>query len=653
MIRSALCWFLVLCLAVTVVQAAKLPDWAKPLAENPPSLAESVDYDSRVLLRETRLSLAADGRVRVRRYIARQALNEMGSEIGLGSFSFDEQDELVHSKAWHVVPGGRAKRSRGGVLDLSASDVFLSDRMTRHLYVDDIETGSLVFYDFEALEFKEQLAHYEWFYSDVPLLKARVVVELPDGWAVQYDWLRQPGPEPRREGNHWVWELNDVPAMDVEEELADSGDARAPILVMSFEPESAPDPEPGNDTVAAAFGDWTEVALWYQQVAEGRSATTPEIAELAQGLGTPSDAFLEQVQALGSYVRDRIRYIANDIGQGGYQPRTAASVAKNLFGDCKDKTTLLQSMLSADEFESYPILVHATQPFTVSRQIPSLYAFNHAVLGVAIPDDVEVALSGLIDVPQLGRLLVIDATDEYASIGMLSGALAGKMALIVAGEVSSLVELPDEPAAHRIDRRLKAQVHPDGGLTATLTESCTGDPASRQRVEYRDSIQDYRQRLTQSASDIWPGATVQNLEVTDEDEELAFVWTATVEVPAPNAEAPGDFLRLFPRAMSGLGTVSLRRRELPVVYDRMLTMTYESVVSGLPMTARAPLGKETSGEGWRVVATTHKDGDTVTGRWEVRLQRKRFEPEQFDELKAFWREARRTSSVVLSTGGGD
>ena len=95
------------------------------------------------------------------------------------------------------------------------------------------------------------------------------------------------------------------------------------------------------------FTSWAQVADWYANLEKGRSDPTPEIRaktqELIQGRATE----LEKIAALYDYVAKNIRYVSLSFGLGRYQPHSAADVFKNQYGDCKDKHTLLASMLQA------------------------------------------------------------------------------------------------------------------------------------------------------------------------------------------------------------------------------------------------------------------------------------------------------------------
>ena len=98
--------------------------------------------------------------------------------------------------------------------------------------------------------------------------------------------------------------------------------------------------------------------------------------------GDPSA--LERMLASATMVRDRVRYVAVELGIGGFQPHAAAETLSNLYGDCKDKGTLLQSVLAAGGMTSYPLLVNLGGRMSLPAESP-VWVFNHLVLAAAIP----------------------------------------------------------------------------------------------------------------------------------------------------------------------------------------------------------------------------------------------------------------------------
>ena len=59
------------------------------------------------------------------------------------------------------------------------------------------------------------------------------------------------------------------------------------------------------------------------------------------------------MKALARFVQHDIRYVAIELGIGGFQPHPAAEVFAHHYGDCKDKATLLSSMLRQIGIESF------------------------------------------------------------------------------------------------------------------------------------------------------------------------------------------------------------------------------------------------------------------------------------------------------------
>ncbi|HEV2646560.1 MAG TPA: DUF3857 domain-containing protein [Acidobacteriaceae bacterium] len=127
----------------------------------------------------------------------------------------------------------------------------------------------------------------------------------------------------------------------------------------------------------STFPSWAAVGAWYAALAADR--TTPDdaikakVAELTAGKSTD----LEKAQAIYNFVATRIRYIGVDFGVGRYQPHTAAEVFANQFGDCKDKHTLLASMLSVAGIHADPVLIGAGIRF--NSVVPSPASFNHLI----------------------------------------------------------------------------------------------------------------------------------------------------------------------------------------------------------------------------------------------------------------------------------
>ncbi len=94
----------------------------------------------------------------------------------------------------------------------------------------------------------------------------------------------------------------------------------------------------------------------------------------------------ERVRALLAlrFVQDKIRYLGIEEGMGALEPRPPGLTFQRRFGDCKDKTFLLHSLLAMMDIPSTPVLVHTSWGGRLKEMLPLPFVFNHVVLQIDI-----------------------------------------------------------------------------------------------------------------------------------------------------------------------------------------------------------------------------------------------------------------------------
>ena len=174
-------------------------------------------------------------------------------------------------------------------------------------------------------------------------------------------------------------------------------------------------------------------------------------AELTKGI-TDNTA---KLQALYGFVSTQYRYIGIAFGIGRYQPHAADDVLTNSSGDCKDKQTLLASLLQASGFTMYPALINSS--WKIDPDIPSPAQFDH-VIGY-LPGKEPVWL---------------DSTVEVAPAGCLVPRLRSKPALVTVGEKIQLVSTPEDSPAPSIETfKISGKLSDDGTFEAKVEDTCT------------------------------------------------------------------------------------------------------------------------------------------------------------------------------------
>ena len=152
------------------------------------------------------------------------------------------------------------------------------------------------------------------------------------------------------------------------------------------------------------------------------------------------------MQALANFVQNDIRYVAIELGIGGHQPHPATETFKHRYGDCKDKVTLLSTMLKEVGVDSYFVIINTVRGSVTATTPPNL-DFNHAILAIALPAGVDTATLGArITHPKLGQILFFDPTDALTPLGRLSGALQANYGMLVTPDGGELLALPQLPA---------------------------------------------------------------------------------------------------------------------------------------------------------------------------------------------------------------
>ena len=115
-----------------------------------------------------------------------------------------------------------------------------------------------------------------------------------------------------------------------------------------------------------------------------------------------------------------VRYVAIEIGIGGFQPHPATQIFRARYGETADKATLLSSMLKEAGINSYYVIID-TRRGAVDPDMPGPW-FNHAILAVALPPDTKPDLyPSTVKTKDGKRYLIFDPTDEYTPVGQLRG----------------------------------------------------------------------------------------------------------------------------------------------------------------------------------------------------------------------------------------
>jgi transglutaminase-like putative cysteine protease len=451
-------------------------------------------------------------------------------KVGTKDYYFDPATRFCpyNLLPWNKTAAGGIRLEKDTVETGLFAESLYQDTREKLLEIPAADPGNVIGYEYERRR-RPSISQDTWrFQHDIPVRRARFELQLPAGWEYQVFWVNHPTDKAQAVGqNGWVWELSDLPAVESEPSMP-AWRSLAGRLGVTYYPHHA-------DAGAGSFGSWPGIANWYAHLAAERREATPEIrqkvGELTANAATPMD----KIRALTAFVQSDIRYVAIEIGIGGYQPHPAADVFTNRYGDCKDKATLLATMLAVAGIKSYYVLIDATRGEVVP-EAPSALDFDHVILAIRLPEGTAASpgsgLWAIQEIPKLGKLLFFDPTHPFVPLGFLPDNLQSNYGLIVSDEGGELVSLPLLPAvANRLLRTAKLSLTPNGTLYGTVTEVRWGAPAAELRARLLHASQADRQKVLENFVGEFLGGSVLQNATLGKSTSSTPIWCCNMPLP--------------------------------------------------------------------------------------------------------------------------
>jgi tetratricopeptide (TPR) repeat protein len=241
---------------------------------------------------------------------------------------------------------------------------------------------------------------------------------------------------------------------------------------------------PSPDVQISSFQSWEEVGRWYWDLQKDRvepsAAVRAKAAELTKGMNDNAEKLL----AIYSFVSTQYRYIGIAFGIGRYQPHTADDVLSNNYGDCKDKHTLLASLLQASGITLYPALIGSS--WKLDPDIPSPGQFDHII--------------GYLPMGKDG--LWLDTTAEVSPLGYLVTPLRDKQALVMPGDKPAQLKTTplDPPFESSQTFTIEGKLSENGTFDAKVEDTVTGEREVPMRLAFRRVPQSQWKDLMQQIS---------------------------------------------------------------------------------------------------------------------------------------------------------
>jgi hypothetical protein len=172
------------------------------------------------------------------------------------------------------------------------------------------------------------------------------------------------------------------------------------------------------------LGNTHDLYGWfYSHIKNYTDTVHPELKALSDSLTRGLKTDEEKIGAIYYWVQANIRYIAFEYGLGGFVPRPAELVCNRRFGDCKDKSNVLYSLLRSAGFNVYHCWIGTKDLPYKYDEVRSPIAANHMIVGIF----------------RKGKWSFLDGTSDNLPIDYPSSFIQGKEAMIGISRDSFLI----------------------------------------------------------------------------------------------------------------------------------------------------------------------------------------------------------------------
>lgn len=526
--------------------------------------------------------------------------NEGGFKFGGISIPYTRgNDNITIHHARSITPDGQVTEldQRKIVKDIPPPSAvergLFVDARLMHFTIPELSNGCVIDYAYSSKTLGHIMQGEFWrqiyYQTSAPVQYFRFTVNLPKNKPFYY---QTSGPliEPViTEGNYtrtFTFEVRDVPALRREEFMPAIEDVAYNISISSIE-------------------SWEELVKWYASLIQDQDLISPEIQATTKALLKGAWTRKEKIKRLYEYVTANINYVGIELGIWAIKPHPAPMILKEKYGDCKDKTTLLSTMLAATGIRSYPALISAGASRSIVREIPSLAYFNHMILAVEekngadfiwLDSTVETCAFGDFPASNQDRwalilnpdyLMKVPSTQSQRLAKVNQGSFKHKKEKHDTNEgmtnrLFRFAKSPTPPPEQNLKRTV-THIHVESDLSVKSTQEIivTGDFNTTLRHKLRHLHADERAKFLHEHMELDNRATLTSFEISELDAmheqlKITLAWHCTDYLFAIGRQ----FLLKLPLVKNPYESLlGEERRTYPVVIGRTLTLEDEVTVN--------------------------------------------------------------------------
>ena len=511
------------------------PTWIAPITLPEPAQSEPMQ----LRLADTQYLVGQKPVVYVRRALL---INDAASLSSAGQVSipFVPQYHQLKVHAVRVLRAGESlDRTSSSTVRFLQREIGLergiySGEVTASILVNDVRVGDTLEYSYSL--FGQNPVFGSRFFATAswdqgfPTALRRVVLNHPVGRRISWRLIGERQPAAL------------TPADSVHEGMRRLVFEQRSMAKVNIEPMTPPDYVPYRGLQFSEFASWGDVVGWAGELFQSNKEPSDDVRAVVETLRKKTTEEDRVVAAL-EFVQSEIRYFSVSMGESSHRPTQPDVVLKRRYGDCKDKSLLLLTLLQALSIPAKPVLVDFGRLKGIDAALPSPELFNHVIVQATVG----------------GQAFYLDPTwlGQHSRLRRMGQLHEGAQVLVVAPETRELTAI-HSANRYELARAIVSETatiqkfSADGQLQSKRTWH--GVVAERLRIMHAQMPRD---QLLKSIADAmesrYPGAKlIGEPDIQDDRVNNALSIAATYTVPKLATEREGNwFVRYLPTNMRG------------------------------------------------------------------------------------------------------
>lgn len=355
-------------------------------------------------------------------------------------------------EAYTKIPNGKKYKN------LKVTDIKTSVSTQTSVFYDDGQEST---FDFPGLtQYSVAHVNYNLFHKDahlltpfyipesLPIYNATFSVSVPAGIYIKYIVKNDPegqfvfSVEKSKKETVYKWTMANRKPLSF---YYDAPDFRyyvphVIVYITGFEKDNVHQP---------FLGNINELYEWnYSFTKELNKTSIPQLKTLVDSLTKNENVDLNKANAIYRWVQNHIKYIAFENDIEGFRPRQAEDVFSKRYGDCKDMSSLLTTMLKIAGLPAYYTWIGTRDIPYLYSELPSPIVDNHMISSLNLN----------------GKWYFVDGTNSFANLELPPAFIQGKEALVAKNEKEfEIVKVPvADPSSSVINDSTFIWVTPNG-----------------------------------------------------------------------------------------------------------------------------------------------------------------------------------------------